>query len=306
MPQPENILPDNILSDNIQPKNNPTETAWTETARAKVNLTLHVGSAQENGFHPLHSLVVFADFGDALDARLAEEFSLDVEGPFAGDTPGGAENLIIKTVRVIAQNNHVDAKLAYTLDKKLPVASGIGGGSADAAAALRLLSRAEHVNWSHRAEDFLPFGADVPVCYLSRTCVMQGIGEEILPWPGLGQIPAILVNPGVGVSTRDVFKKFDNIGVSSGFSLPAGSLLDMAKSGGNDLQAIAIQMQPEIKTVLDEINTQDGCQLARMSGSGATCFGLFASPAQAKQAAKNIHKAHTDWWCVHVMLGDQS
>jgi len=301
MPLPDNILPNNILSDNILPK-----IAWTETARAKVNLTLHVGPVQDNGYHPLHSLVVFADIGDKLDAQLSGKFSLNIKGSFADETPGGAENLILKTARSVAQNNHVDARLAYTLDKKLPVASGIGGGSADAAAALRLLSRAAHDNWSKHAEDFLPFGADVPVCYLSRTCVMQGIGEEILPWPGLGQIPAVLVNPGVGVSTRDVFKKFDTAGVSSDFSLPAGSLLDMAKSGGNDLQAIAIQMQPEIKTVLDAIGAQDGCQLTRMSGSGATCFGLFTSLAKAKQAAKTINKAHINWWCVQVMLGDQS
>lgn len=284
----------------------PTVTERRETARAKVNLTLHVGPVQESGYHPVHSLVVFADIGDVLDARLAGEFSLKIKGPFAENTPSGAENLIIKAASVTAVHNHVNAKLAYTLNKKLPVASGIGGGSADAAAALRLLSRAENANWSKLAESFLPFGADVPVCYLSRTCVMEGIGEEILPWPGLGQIPAILVNPGLGVSTKDVFEKFDSIGCSSDFSIKAGSLLDMAKSGRNDLQAIAVQMQPEIKTVLDAISEQTGCQLARMSGSGATCFGLFSSQAEAKQAAKIINKAYPDWWSVQTVLGDPS
>jgi len=288
------------------PKTILMETAWKETARAKVNLTLHVGPVQENGYHPLHSLVVFADIGDDLNAKLAEEFSLKIKGPFAKHTPNGVENLVIKSASIIAEHNHVNVKLAYTLNKKLPVASGIGGGSADAAAALRLLSRADHVNWSEHAESFLPFGADVPVCYLSRTCVMEGVGEEILPWPGLGQIPAILINPGVGVSTKEVFEKFDSVGMSSNFSLSAGSLLDMAKSGRNDLQAIAMQMQPKIKTVLDKIDGQDGCQLARMSGSGATCFGLFTSQSKAKRAAKTISKAHPDWWCVATMLGDQS
>lgn len=287
------------------PKTILMETAWKDTARAKVNLTLHVGSVQENGYHPLHSLVVFADIGDDLGAKLAEEFSLKIKGPFAKHTPDGVENLVIKSASIIAEHNQVNVKLAYTLNKKLPVASGIGGGSADAAAALRLLSRAAHVNWSEHAESFLPFGADVPVCYLSRTCVMEGVGEEILPWPGLGQIPAILINPGVGVSTKEVFEKFDSVGMSSNSSLLAGSLLDMAKSGRNDLQAIAMQMQPKIKTVLDEIDVQDGCQLARMSGSGATCFGLFTSQPKAKRAAKTIRKAHPDWWCVATMLGDR-
>jgi len=287
------------------PKTILTETAWKDTARAKVNLTLHVGSVQENGYHPLHSLVVFADIGDDLNAELAEEFSLKIKGPFAKHTPGGVENLVIKSASIIAEHNQVNVKLAFTLNKKLPVASGIGGGSADAAAALRLLSRAAHVNWSEHAESFLPFGADVPVCYLSRTCVMEGVGEEILPWPGLGQIPAILINPGVGVSTKEVFEKFDSVGMSSNFSLSAGSLFDMAKSGRNDLQAIAMQMQPKIKTALDEIDVQDGCQLARMSGSGATCFGLFTSQSKAKRAAKTISKAHPDWWCVATMLGDR-
>lgn len=289
-----------------KPENLLVETAWRETARAKVNLTLHVGPVQDNGYHPLHSLVVFADFGDVLDGKIAEDFDLRMIGKFVKDTPAGNENLLMTAVRIIAENNSVNARLAYKLNKKLPVASGIGGGSADAAAALRLLSRADHVDWSEHAESFLPFGADVPVCFLSRTCVMEGIGEQIMPWPGLGQVPAILVNPGVTVSTKDVFEKFDVVGVSSEFSLPAGSLLEMAKFGRNDLQAIAIHRQPVIETVLNEIRGQAGCQLARMSGSGATCFGLFPSLSKAKSAANTIKKAYRDWWCVATMLGDQS
>lgn len=288
--------PDNLL----------VETAWRETARAKINLTLHVDSVQDNGYHPLHSLVAFADFGDVLDGQIAEDFSLKMTGPFAKDTPGGDDNLLMTAARVIAENNNVEARLAYKLNKKLPVASGIGGGSADAAAALRLLSRADHVDWSEHAESFLPFGADVPVCFLSRTCIMEGVGEQIMPWPGLGQLPAILVNPGKGLSTKAVFDKFDVVGVSSKFSLPAGSLLDMAKSGRNDLQAIAIRELPVIETVLNEIRGQADCQLSRMSGSGATCFGLFPSQAKAKLAAKFIKKSNPDWWCVATMLGDKT
>ncbi len=280
------------------------ETALFETARAKVNLTLHVGPIQDNGYHPLHSLVVFADFGDKVEAQTAEDFSLKLGGPFAKGTPGGDENLILKAVKTVAEHNDVQAKLAYRLTKNLPVASGIGGGSADAASALRLLAQAEHVSWSEHAESFLPLGADVPVCFLSRTCVMQGFGEEILPWPGLEQIPAILVNPGVSVSTAEIFERFDSVGVSSKFTLPAGSLLDMAKAGRNDLQGVAIRLQPVIETVLEEITKQKDCQLARMSGSGATCFGLFPSKTKANKAAQIISKAHPDWWCISTMLGD--
>ena len=296
MPNKDQNIPAGIL----------LESAWTETARAKINLTLHVGTVAANGYHPLHSLVVFADFGDKLDAELAENFSLKLNGPFAKDTPGGKENLIVKSASVISDNNDVEMKLAYSLSKKLPVASGIGGGSADAAAALRLLSRANHVSWSEHAESFVAFGADVPVCFLSRTCFMEGIGEQIMPLPGLGQVPALLVNPGVSVSTKDIFEKFDNVGVSSDFNLPFGTLLDMARAGRNDLQAIATHVQPVISNVLAEIGVQEECQLARMSGSGATCFGLFSSQAKAKLAAKTIKKAHPEWWVRMTMLGDKT
>ena len=282
-----------------------TQTAkYTDISRAKINLTLHVGQVQDDGYHPLHSLVVFADIGDKLDAKMADEFSLEMTGPFAKDTPGGDENLILKAVKMVAEHNDVQAKLAYKLTKKLPVASGIGGGSADAAAALRLLAQAEHVSWSEHAESFLPFGADVPVCYLSCTCVMEGIGEQILPWPGLGQMHAVLVNPGVSVSTSEVFESFDTVGMSSEFTLPAGSLLDMAKAGRNDLQGVAMRLQPVIEEVLEDISRQKDSQLARMSGSGATCFGLFPSQEKAAMAARYICKTHPDWWCISTLLGD--
>ncbi|PHS41510.1 MAG: 4-(cytidine 5'-diphospho)-2-C-methyl-D-erythritol kinase [Robiginitomaculum sp.] len=282
-----------------------TETSkYSDIARAKINLTLHVGPVQDNGYHPLHSLVVFADIGDRLDGQMADDFGLKIKGPFAKHTPGGDENLILEAVKTVAKHNDIQARLAYTLTKKLPVASGIGGGSADAAAALRLLAQAEHISWSEHAEDFLPLGADVPVCFLSRTCVMEGMGEQILPWPGLGQIPAILVNPGVGVNTAEVFASFDNVGMSSDFTLPAGSLLHMAKAGRNDLQGVATRLQPVIETVVEAISRQENCQLARMSGSGATCFGLFSNQSQAEKAAKNIRRDYPDWWCISTLLGD--
>ncbi len=275
-----------------------------EKARAKINLTLHVGPINENGYHPLHSLVVFADIGDLLDAKLAKKFSLSMEGPFFQDTPDGEQNLILQAANFVAEKNNVNIKLAYALTKNLPIASGIGGGSADAAAALRLLSRFGDIDWSKNSKRFLPVGADVPVCYLSQTCIMEGIGEDIKPLPKRGQLAAILVNPGVGVSTKEVFEQFDREGVSSQPGLLDGSLLRMAKNGCNDLQALAIKMQPKIKTVLAEISQQKGCQLARMSGSGATCFGLFNHLENAQSAAKIISRKQPNWWCVSTLLGE--
>ncbi len=276
-----------------------------EKARAKVNLTLHVGPAREDGYHPVHSLVVFADIADELYFEPAEKFSLKSKGPFAKDLPPPADNLILELTKAMAKFNEVPTRLAFTLTKKIPVASGLGGGSADAAAALRLQARANFTSWDEHAESFAVFGADIPVCFLSRTAIMQGIGEEIMPFPGLGQLPAILVNPGVGLATADVFGMFDLVGASSPFSLSMGSLLDMAKDGRNDLQPIAIRLEPVIGEVLDVIAEKDGCQLARMSGSGATCFGLFPSMAKAKAAVRAIKKAHKDWWVVATLLGDK-
>ncbi|HHI88320.1 MAG TPA: 4-(cytidine 5'-diphospho)-2-C-methyl-D-erythritol kinase [Hellea balneolensis] len=282
------------------------ETPYKDTARAKINLTLHVGPRDSDGYHPLHSLVVFADFGDELTAVPDDNFSLKSKGPFASDLPGPDENLLMTSVQTISEHNDVPVRLAYQLTKNLPVASGIGGGSADAAAALRLLAKANVVSWDEHAEQFLPFGADVPVCYLSRTAVIEGIGEQIQPWPGLGQIPAVLVNPGMAVSTAEVFGLFDHVGTSSEFALPYGSLAEMAKAGRNDLQPIAIHLVPEIRDVLKALEAQKGCELSRMSGSGASCFGLFSSLRTAKVAQKSIAARHPDWWCKACLLGDAS
>ncbi len=277
----------------------------SETARAKINLTLHVGKPDDSGYHPLHSLVVFADIGDDLEVELADEFSLKSKGKFAKSLPEADDNLIMKSVKIMAKYNDIPIKLAYILNKKLPIAAGLGGGSADAAAALRLLARANTVSWDEHAESFLPLGADIPVCYLSRTCIMQGYGEDIMPFPGLGTISAVLVNPGVEVSTKEVFGLFDLVGSTSPFELSYGSLLEMARSGRNDLQPIAMRIEPVISDIISVLEAQKGCELARMSGSGATCFGLFSNMKHAKQAVKNIKKSHPDWWCASARLGEQ-
>ncbi len=277
-----------------------------EAARAKINLTLHVGPSGEDGYHPLHSIVVFADVGDALSGVPSREFALETQGPFADDLPPDEDNLVLRTAQAFKASNKLSMALHYTLTKNLPVASGIGGGSADTAAALRMLGWANHVSWDEHAHDFIAFGADVPVCYLSQTSIMKGIGEDIMPLPGLGRLAAVLINPGVSVPTANVFDKFDHVGVSSNFEANMGNLLDMAKAGRNDLQPIAVFMHPVIGDVIEALEQSRGCNLARMSGSGATCFGLFNTMKSARSAANAIQSAHKDWWCVATWLGDES
>ena len=180
----------------------------------------------------------------------------------------------------------------------------LAGGSADAGAAIRLLTILNNEPPLSNDWQILEIGSDVPVCHLSKTCIMESVGEKLTPLPGLGQVAAILVNPGVAMSTGTIFKAFDTGGETSEFTLPSGSLLEMAKAGRNDLQDIAIGIEPVIQTVLDEIETQGGCQLARMSGSGATCFGLFETFKDAQNASAAIKNKYPDWWVVPTMLGD--
>ena len=278
---------------------------FTTRARAKINLTLHVGAALENGYHPLHSLVVFADVGDDLSLQMSSIETgprLNISGPFAGDLPCGADNLILHAYENFRHNG--DGQPLFNLVKNLPIASGIGGGSADAAAAMRLLQDALPVLAYGFIQTPTRLGADIPVCLLSQTCLMQGIGEKLIPLPTLGQMAAVLVNPGVPVSTATIFSAFDKAGTSSKFHLPSGSLLEVTQSGRNDLQEIAISIEPIIQTVLNSITAQEGCQVARMSGSGATCFGLFSDLKQAQTAAATLTAERPDWWCVPTMLGD--
>jgi len=278
---------------------------FSSRARAKINLTLHVGAVLENGYHPLHSLVVFAGIGDELSLQMSSTEAgprLHISGPFANDLPSATDNLILHAFESFDKRG--EGQPLFKLVKNLPTASGIGGGSADAAAAIRLLKESMLETVSSFIQTPANLGADIPVCIKSQTCLMQGIGENLIPLPCLGQLAAVLVNPGVPVSTAMIFKAFDKIGSSSEFQLPAGSLLEMAQGGRNDLQEIAISIEPSIQTVLDGISTQEGCQLARMSGSGATCFGLFSDSKQAQIAANNLKENHPDWWCVPTMLGD--
>jgi len=265
----------------------------TEFAWAKINLYLHVTGRRPDGYHVLDSLVVFAGAADRLSASPAESLSLELTGPFGTALTAEPDNLVLRAARALRR----DGGARIVLEKHLPVASGIGGGSADAAAALRLLARM----WGTPPappEMALLLGADVPVCLESVARRMAGIGEALSPAPDLPRFFMVLANPGHAVATQAVF------GARQGaFSAPAtlppawltaGAMAaDLAKLG-NDLEAPAISLCPPIAAVLAALGATEGCLLARMSGSGATCFGLYDSLEHARAAASAC--ARPGWW----------
>jgi 4-diphosphocytidyl-2-C-methyl-D-erythritol kinase len=271
-----------------------------EAARAKVNLYLHVVGRRADGYHLLDSLAVFPGAADVVRAEPGRGLSLRIEGPFGGGLAAEADNLVLRAARALAAAGGVAADAALTLVKTLPVASGIGGGSADAAATLRVLSRLWGVSLPQdmMASVAAGLGADVPVCVASRAMRMGGIGEVLEAGPVLPGCGIVLVNPGVAVSTPAVFRAR-----GAGFSLPAvlparwdsarAMAADLARTT-NDLEAPALSLAPQIGDALAWLRGLDGCLLARMSGSGATCFGVFGTPPGAVAAPDG-------WW---VWSGD--
>ena len=288
--------------------------ALIEDGRAKVNLTLRVVGRRVDGYHDLESVVAFADCADRLTLTPGPELNLTTTGPLAQACGETADNLVFKAAQLLAERVP-DLKLGeFTLDKVLPVAAGIGGGSADAAAALRLLAR---LNWlalddPRLIEVALLTGADVPVCLASRACDMTGVGETLLPL-ALPKMPCVMVNPRVPVATKDVFKALGLrsgellVGASDVLRAPAwpeagASLEDWVEAlaaGSNDLEAPAMRIQPVIGEVLSALNATNGAWLARMSGSGATCFAIYENTAEAQRASQKIQLDHPQWW-VHA------
>lgn len=273
----------------------------SEAAPAKVNLFLHV-LGRRDGYHTLDSLAVFAGIGDRLCFNPDEGLSLAVQGPFAAALAGEDDNLVLRAARLLAAEVHMMPQGRLTLEKLLPVASGIGGGSSDAAAALRLLSRA----WRVDDRDVLGrvaarLGADVPVCLAARPSRMGGIGERVEPGPRLPRCGIALVNPGVALATGAVFAARQGEW-SEPAALPAGwhSARSMASDLAplrNDLQRAAVALAPVVAEVLAAVAATPGCLLARMSGSGATCFGLYARSEEAVRAAAELSAARSAWWC---------
>jgi 4-diphosphocytidyl-2-C-methyl-D-erythritol kinase len=286
----------------------------TEEGRAKVNLTLRVVGRRVDGYHDLESVVAFADCADRLSLTPGPKLNLTTTGPLAQACGEAADNLVFKAARLLGEMVP-DLKLGeFTLDKVLPVAAGIGGGSADAAAALRLLAQANGLalDDSRLIEVAKRTGADVPVCLGSQACVMTGIGETLLPL-SLPKMPCVMVNPCVPVATRDVFAA---LGLRNGQLLvgasdvmravawpeAGGSIeewVEVLSSTANDLEAPATRIQPVIGQVLAALNASNGAWLARMSGSGATCFAIYENTAEAQRASQKIRLDHPDWW-VHA------
>ncbi len=270
-------------------------TTETALARAKVNLALHVVGRRADGYHLLDSLVVFADFGDRITVAPGQGLRLTVTGPQGGGLTADADNLCLRAARAMAGPG-----AQITLEKHLPVASGIGGGSADAAATLQALARLWRVPLPDAAA-VLALGADVPVCLAGRPARMEGVGEVLSLLPPLPAAWLVLVNPGVAVSTPAVFRALerrDNARLPA--TLPrlatAEELAAFLMMQRNDLEAPAMALAPVIGQVRSALSAQSGCLMARMSGSGATCFGLFPDALNAAAAAAALRRAQPGWW----------
>ncbi|QPF86372.1 4-(cytidine 5'-diphospho)-2-C-methyl-D-erythritol kinase [Bradyrhizobium genosp. L] len=289
--------------------------ALVEEGRAKVNLTLRVVGRRVDGFHDLESVVAFADCADRLTLEPDEALGLTMEGPLADACGDTSDNLVLKAARLLGERV-ADLRVGhFTLEKVLPVAAGVGGGSADAAAALRLLARLNELalDDSRIMEVALKTGADVPVCVASRAADMTGVGEGLLPLD-LPKLPCVLVNPRRPVATRDVFNALGLrngellIGATDvmmqGPSWPeSGCAIDewiaALGRGSNDLEAPAARIEPVISDVLSALRAAGNVRLVRMSGSGATCFAIFADDAAARSAGEALRAAHPGWW-VHA------
>jgi len=285
-----------------------------EEGRAKVNLTLRVVGRRVDGYHELESVVAFADCADRLSLAPGAALDLTMSGPLAQACGETSDNLVLKAARLLGERVPGLKVGHFTLDKVLPVAAGIGGGSADAAAALRLLAQLNGLALDDKRllDVAIETGADVPVCLTSRACDMTGVGESLLPLsPPI--MPCVLVNPRVPVATRDVFAA---LGLRNGELLVGATdviratawpekgasvedWVEFLAAGSNDLEAPATRIQPVIGEVIAALSATDGAWLARMSGSGATCFAIFENTADARRAAQKIQLDHPPWW-VHA------
>lgn len=282
---------------------------YSEQAPAKINLFLHVTGKRADGYHLLESLVCFSAVGDVLTGELREDglVTLTITGPMAADLSldNINDNLVVRAAHMLQTETGTTLGADLILDKRLPIASGIGGGSADAAAAIRLLSDMWKLDLDQNtlSRIALSLGADVPVCLHGKTCLMSGIGDELTDLADLPAIPILLINPRKAVSTPEIFKAREDEDFSQSglwnldqeFSSGA-ALADALSECGNDLTLPATGILPEICDVLNALAREEGCLLARMSGSGATCFGIYDTSEQAERAANAIAQAYPDWW----------
>jgi 4-diphosphocytidyl-2-C-methyl-D-erythritol kinase len=263
-----------------------------EIAAAKLNLALHVRGKLPDGRHAIETVFAFCTDGDRLSAEAADDLSLQVTGTFGPELAADEDNLVLKAARALREQARVDAGAAITLDKRVPIASGIGGGSADAAAALRLLTSLWGIDPQHAQSVAPKLGSDVPACLLSLSARGEGAGDVLTPLalPELASAPVLLVNPRVEVPTGAVFERWD--GVDQG---PLGDWQD----GRNGLEAAATSLAPQITTVLAWLSAQRGASIVRMSGSGATCFALFETEQERDLADELVPR---EWWRLATYL----
>ena len=272
------------------------------TAHAKVNLALHVVGQRANGYHELQSLVCLTEFGDHIQLSPEIDFTFKVTGPYSLGIPLDDSNLVVQAAKFMAQKHSKSLDCKIVLEKNLPIASGIGGGSSDAAAVVKALSQ----YWSvpvPNVDELMALGADIPVCMASGLSLMEGAGEDVTQLSAAPNWGVVLVNPNVGVSTPAVFDAL-NSKQNPSMQDVAANCVDIAWLGDqrNDLEPPAIAMVPEVATVIEAISAAPQCRVARMSGSGATCFGLFTDIKYADEAASHLQQAHPDWWVVSTVL----
>jgi 4-diphosphocytidyl-2-C-methyl-D-erythritol kinase len=280
-----------------------------ELAPAKINLDLHVTGRRADGYHELDSLTVFAAFGDRLALQEHDRLELEISGPFAAALAAEPDNLVLRAARRLAACAGRAAAVRIVLDKRIPVAAGLGGGSADAAATLRGLNRL----WRLRMADAdlaalaAGLGADVPVCLARRPARMRGVGERIEPWDGMPPFAVLLVNPNAPLATATVFGALGRIASEAPRAWPPpcepDAFLAWLRASANHLESPAGRILPQIGVVLATLAAQEDCALARLSGSGATCFGLFTTAAARDVAAAAIARARPGWWLAASSIG---
>lgn len=283
-------------------------------APAKLNLYLHVGAPGADGYHPICSLMAFGDIGDRVSTFDAEALALRVAGPFGRDLAHEADNLVLRAARaLIAEARRPVAPLGLSLEKHLPVSSGLGGGSSDAGAALRLLREALGLRIDDGRLEAVAasLGADGAACLWGKPVVAQGRGEQLFPAPGLPSLDAVLVNPCVAVSTAEVYRRFDEAARFGDVTPPrapdafedAADLAAWLAGQRNDLEAAAITVAPAVGAVLETLANEPEALLARVSGSGGTCFALCASDIEAESLAERLEAMAPGWWVRRCRLG---
>ncbi len=279
-------------------------------ARAKINLTLHITGKRKDGYHLLDSIIAFADKGDEIAIAPADKFTLKTNGEFADQLPlNKNDNLICQAAKKLAQELNQDLKLSITLTKSIPIGAGLGGGSSDAAATIKGLLNfwKAKIGEKELNDILLSLGADVPACFHAKPCHVSGIGEKITEIPRIPALPALLLYPDIFCSSASIFKNHDeNYSIASKIPQKFSdhtALYKFLHAHTNELTGTAIKQFPIIQSTLDTIEGQNGCALARMSGSGSACFGLFDTKQNSLKAAIRINKANPSWWVQPVTIG---